>query len=372
MNRLILRSCRWQHRGWHGQAAAWPWRTLSMQADFSNRNHRGAVSFLNVSTVLLIVLATLLPAAHTLADDASKLESLSAYDAVREGNRLLEQGNAEGALQAYNHAGKLAPDALEVPFVKGVGNYDLKRFDDARQAFEKAVLSKDRKLATDAQYGIGAAHHAEALALLNNPPAAPDAGDPAASQQKEALQHLESAMQSYRGALANNPNHAAAREANSKAAHLWKKVKQEIQQQQQQQQQKQDSENKDENNEDQQQQQENQNDDQKNENKDSQEQQENQDSEQKQQESQENQSDEQKKENAQEQKSEEQQQKESAEQSEEKKQEEQTAAQQKEQRESQEQANRKLREMMQTVRDRQKNRREKIERVPVRPVEKDW
>lgn len=327
----------------------------------------------NLLTLLISALAVPQLQQNANADDASKLESLSAYDAVREGNRLLEQGNAEGALQAYNHAGKLAPDALEVPFVKGVGNYDLKRFDDARQAFEKAVLSKDRKLATDAQYGFGAAHHAEALALLNNPPAAPDANSAAESPQKEALQHLESAMQSYRGALANNPNHAAAREANSKAAHLWKKVKQEIQQQQQQQQQKQDSENKDENNEDQQQQQENQNDDQKNENKDSQEQQENQDSEQKQQqESQQNQSDEQKKENAQEQKSEEQQEQESAEQSEEKKQEEQTAAQQKEQRESQEQANRKLREMMQTVRDRQKNRREKIERVPVKPVEKDW
>lgn len=323
---------------------------------------------------ILLTLALVLSQSNrgALADDASKLESLSAYDAVREGNRLLEQGNAEGALQAYNHAGKLAPDALEVPFVKGVGNYDLKRFGDARQAFEKAVLSKDRKLATDAQYGVGAAHHAEALALLNNPPAAPEATGIAESPQKEALQHLESAMQSYRGALANNPNHAAAREANSKAAHLWKKVKQEIQQQQQQQQQNQDSEKKDENNEDQKQQ-ENQNDDQKNENKDSQEQQENQESEQKQQqESQQNQSDEQKKENAQEQKSEEQQQQESAEQSEEKKQEEQTAAQQKEQRESQEQANRKLREMMQTVRDRQKNRREKIERVPVKPVEKDW
>lgn len=304
--------------------------------------------------------------AEALPEPPANYETLDAREAVREGNRLLLQGNPEAALRAYDHAEKVAPDRLEVPFVKGIGNYNLKHFEDARQSFERALLSKDRKLATDAQYGIGAAHHAEALALLGA--AASGANPPDAPGPQEALRHLESAMQSYRRVLADHPHHAAAREADTKAAHLWRQVRRLLQEQQQQQQQNQKCDNPKEDSQD------NENQQQQNQSENNEQQPQEQTEENQQNQSEENaqqhpaQSQEQK--DAQEQPSEEQPQ--SAESNEEKQEEPPADTAQQEERESREQANRRLREMLQAIRDRQKVRREKLEPAPLAPVDKDW
>jgi Ca-activated chloride channel family protein len=282
-------------------------------------------------------------------DILADIEKLGAHDAVHEGNVRLLEGDSEWALKAYDHAGKLEPDALEIPFSKGIGHLNLKQYDEARRAFEKAALSRNKALAADAMYGIGAAHHAEALSKMTNP--------------QEALPQLEDAMQQYRRTLADYPDHRASREANAKAARMWRKVREQLQQQQQQQQSKDENKPEDKENQDQQEQQPS--------------------DDQKQQESDEHQQEQQqdgqpldKKDEQQAQQSEQEQENEEQQQqakSEEQKDEERQAAQAKEEdRNSQEQADRRLREMMQMLKNRQKTRKEKIEKAPVRPVDKDW
>lgn len=313
------------------------------------------------SRVMALVLVLDAGALFALADDPAPappaISVVSAYESVREGNQLLRDGKAEDALKVYDEAAKLAPDAREIPFARGIAQYELGRFDEARQSFQDAALSSNRALAADAAYGIGAAHHAEALAHSDDP--------------KQVLSRLEQAMSQYRALLANQPNHAFAREADSKAARMWKQVKQQLEQQQQQQDDQQQNQNQDQQQSDQQQQQQQQ-DQQDGENSQDQ-------SEQQQQQSQEQNSDEQKSQEnqqqagEQDQKSEDQSQQQSSQQEKAEEQDdeekEQAAS---EQRTSREQAERRLREMMQELRDRRKAKERPVERPLIAPVDKDW
>ena len=282
-------------------------------------------------------------AAATIAqagDEASK-PPISAPKAVREGNLLLKAGDAASALEHYRQAETAQPSAREIAFDRGLGHYALSQFDEARQAFEKAAGGAGDALADDAVYSAGACDHAEALANAANP--------------KAALSKLENAMQRYQSVLSRRPEHQPARDANYKAASMWRELKQKLEQQKQQQPQndQQDQNQQDENQEKQQ-------------------------------------SSEQQKENEQQerQSAQDQQQQQSQEKQEEKKQQSVSAEQQdnqdeqskeaqakeEEQKEdvSREQAERKLREMMQALRDRKKLRRQEVKRIPISPVDKDW
>jgi len=283
-------------------------------------------------------------AAATIAragDEASK-PPISAPKAVREGNLLLKAGDPASALEHYRQAETVQPSAREIAFDRGLGHYALGQFDEARQAFEQAAGGAGDALADDAVYSAGACDHSEALVGGANP--------------KAALSKLENAMQRYQSVLSRRPEHQPARDANYKAASMWRELKQKLEQQKQQQQQQNDQQDQNQQNENQEKQQ---------------------------------QSSEQQKDNEQkqEQSAKDQQQQQSQEKQEEKKQ--QSSAEQKENQEEQskeaqakeeeqkedvsrEQAERKLREMMQALRDRKKLRREEVKRVPISPVDKDW
>jgi len=272
-------------------------------------------------------------------DEASKLPT-TAPKAVREGNLLLKAGDAASALEHYRQAESLKPDAREIDFDRGLGHFALGQFDEAREAFEKAAGGKGDALADDAVYSAGASDHAEALAK--------------AAEPQLALSKLESAMRRYQSVLSRRPEHLAARDANYKAASVWRTLKQQLEQQQQQQpndQQDQNEEGEKQENQEQQPSQQQKNDEQK---------------EQKSAQNQEQQSQEEKAE----------QQQSSAEKEQDKKEEQskEAQAQQQEEKEqvSREQAERKLREMMQALRDRKKLRPEEVRKVPISPVDKDW
>ena len=238
-------------------------------------------------------------------------------DVVREANRRLREGEAEAALGAYDQAGKLLPDAREIAFGRGLANYDLKRFDEARAAFEQVAIEGTDALATDAQYGIGTCDHVEGLENTDNP--------------ELAISLLESAMRRSHRVLAENPHHQAALDANMKAASVWRRIK-EMQEQQQQQ-----SDDGEKDGEDQEQ------DGEKKEKKQSDE-----DQDQRQQGNDDKESDQQQE------------------------QPEQQSDEQKEQQVSREQAQRQLREMMQALRERKKARPRKVIKMPIAPVDKDW
>lgn len=298
------------------------------------------------------------------------LDQLEAPDAVREGNRLLRAGDAEQAMRAYDRAHELAPTAHEIDFDKGLAQFKLGDYEAARRAFENAALSSDDSLVDDAIYSIGNTYHAEALAKRDNP--------------QEAIPLLENAMQRYQSVLAGREDHEAAREANYKAASLWRTMKKQLEQQQQQQQQQQDSEQDEEQQEDQEQQQQQQSQQENQEQQDQQEQQsqdqqqDNQDQ-QSQQDHQDQQQDQQQESDQQEQQDQQspqnQEQQQDQEQSAEREQQDQQQQQAQAQRQAEEarrQAERQLRDLMQELRQRNKRKPEQQQPIRPAPVEKDW
>ena len=283
------------------------------------------------------------PSLETAASTSKNaaLQKLDPYRAVHEGNQRLLNGDAATALDYYDHARKLKPDAREVDFVQGLGHYALEEYEDARQAFQRAAGGLNDSLANDALYSLGTAYHAEALSSKEDP--------------QLALSHLESAMRQYHNVLANDPEHQAAQDANLKAATLWRNIKQVLEQQQQQQ----SDENQDQENEENEKKEDQEKKDQQpsDENKDPQ-------GQDKQQENQENQD--------QNESDKQDQQQQSSENDKKEQEEKQQQAQAKQQEEvSHEQAERKLREMMQALRERKKAKRQ-TQRVPIQPVDKDW
>lgn len=248
---------------------------------------------------------------------------LSAREIVREGNRRLAEGDAISALTAYDHADQLRPDAREIEYARGLAQFDLKDYDQAREAFSRAAATANDALAADAHYGLAACDHVEAL----------DNSD----DTERAMSLLESAMRRYHHVLDEQPNHEAALDANYKAASVWRRMKEMQQQQPPPQESDQNDENKDDEKEG--------------------------DEENQQQPSDENQDEEDQQQSSSENESEDQQPK---------KEEQQQSAEEKKKQVSREQAERQLREMMQALRQREKARKEAVMTIPLAPVDKDW
>ncbi len=140
----------------------------------------------------------------------------SAPALVREGNSALLAKDFEAALKRYTQAQSLRPDALELDFNRGLGLFAAGRLDEARRAFERASLSPDPGLAEGAHYGQAAVDHMQAMS---------------AEDLKQTVAQLEKAMRRYHDILQANPEHAPAREANRKAAMLWRQAREELQKQ---------------------------------------------------------------------------------------------------------------------------------------------
>ena len=272
------------------------------------------------------------PALEPAPEAASTFADMQAYEAVREGNRRLVAGDAALALSAYQRARELEPGAREIDFIEGLAHYAIKDYERARGAFEDAATSKQDSLVDDAIYSIGTTYHAEALANSENP--------------EQAIGQLENAMRRYQTVLANQPGHEAARNANYKAASMWRTLKERLEQQQQEQQQQQ-------------------------QNQDG----ESDDGEQEPQEGEKPDDDQQDQQNQQPSESEEpqdEQQQSQAQGSDEQQDQQQQSQAEQEEQQSKEQAQRKLRELMQALRDREKRRPERVQPVQVAPASKDW
>lgn len=286
----------------------------------------------------------------------------AAREAVHQGNQALRAGKPADALDAYARAQSIEPDAPEIAFSQGLAHYQLGDYGAARAAFEKAAVAPDRQLADDAMYSLGTAYHAEALAQVAEP--------------QVAMERLENAVQRYQSVLADAPDHAAAHDALRKAAVLRRQIREQMQQQQQPQPQNPSTDQQEEQSDQREQQSDSQQQDQQQapqeqEPSDSQEQgQEQQESpsEPSEQPSQDKPTDQPSAADQQEESSQRADAQDDASESEEASQ---TSAKEDE-RASREQAERRLREMMQALRDRQKQRREPPRRVPLAPVDKDW
>ncbi|MEK6800270.1 MAG: tetratricopeptide repeat protein [Planctomycetota bacterium] len=176
-----------------------------------------------MSALVLAVATWSLPAAAFVQDgppSPPKKALRSAPALVREANQLLLDNQPKEALDRYRQAEEVKPDAREIAFDRGLSHYRLGEFDAAREAFRRAGEGADA-LADDAAYGLGTCDHAEALASTQDP--------------KLAMSKLENAMRAYHDVLKRDRTHEAARDANLKAASMWRKIKQQLEQQQSQQ-----------------------------------------------------------------------------------------------------------------------------------------
>jgi len=282
-------------------------------------------------------------------------EDWKAYQAIHAGNQRLIDGDAATALEAYEHAAQLEPNAPEIPFVQGLAQYAQQDYESARQSFERAATAEDAQLANDALYSLGTTYHAQAFQQAQEDPEA-------------AIASLEQALQRYRMVLDQNPQHEQANDANRKAAAMRRQIREMMQQQEQEQESKDGEESEDQ-------------EDQDKENSDSDDQEKgDQDQDQEQQESDEDsepqdsdKQDESSKDGDEKDQDKEQESEssDSEDKEQEKEQKEQQAKQQQES-ETSKQAKRQLREMMQDMRDRKKNRKQPVQRMPIKPVEKDW
>ncbi len=125
--------------------------------------------------------------ANVKADEAAR----KAYDAVKEGNRLLGEEKFSDALKAYDEASRHAPQSPQVAYNRGLALYRLGQFEEARTAFQDAVKPSHPEIEAMAKYNLGRTAHAEAME---------HAGDP-----KQAIEDLSRAINFYQDALRTAP-----------------------------------------------------------------------------------------------------------------------------------------------------------------------
>ncbi len=301
-------------------------------------------------------------AASPQAQSESPPPSLNAPPAtvVRDANRMMNTGEIARALEQYRRVLDEHPDERAVLFNSGLANFQLGDYAAARDDFERASLSDDPKLSTDAMYGMAACDYAEALSLRQ-------------SDAKAGLKKTERALTGLHDVLLADPKHEGANDARLKASSLWNQIKQIIEQQPPQDQQQDDQNESDEEDESDQQQQEQQ---QQQSDQDQDQQQDQQSQEQQQQDQQQQDESEQEQQQAaeeQEQQESEQQQQQERQQAEESEEEQAAAAEEREDEEqTREEALRQLRRLMDRQRLNQERRRELTPPAPLPRVEKDW
>lgn len=82
-------------------------------------------------------------------------QAASAREAVRQGNRLYEQGKFADSLKMYEEALDKAPESDIVNFNAGTALYKQQQYDEAIDHFQKTILSDDASLRERAYYNLG-------------------------------------------------------------------------------------------------------------------------------------------------------------------------------------------------------------------------
>lgn len=158
--------------------------------------HRmSVIGFRRCSACRLFVLALLACAgfqSNAKADEAAR----KAYDAVKDGNRLLAEEKFAEALKAYDDAARHAPQSPQVAYNRGLALYRLGKFEEARKAFQDAIKPSHPEIEARAKYNLGRTAHAEAMEH--------------ASEPKQAIDDLSRAINFYQDALHLDPKQTDA------------------------------------------------------------------------------------------------------------------------------------------------------------------
>lgn len=149
-------------------------------------------------------------------------EPASAADWVDRGNAKFRQSRMIDALDAYRRADKLAPDSPQIAFNRGLAHYMLGETDKARELFNAALLTDDRRLEGRAKFNLGNCDYAGALSVQEENP-------------RQAVRLLTNAINYYCDSLDLLPDNTDARKNMQMARQLIKQIEEQLEQQKQQQ-----------------------------------------------------------------------------------------------------------------------------------------
>ncbi|MCH8963751.1 MAG: tetratricopeptide repeat protein [Planctomycetes bacterium] len=169
--------------------------------------------------IALVIAINAAMACATWAEDASPQEL------VRQANAHLQAGQYDEAIEKYEQAAELLPDAAEIAYNRAIGHYRKGDFENAKEQFITSLKTRDPELEAKAKFNLGNCAYAAALAKKDNIP--------------EAVEHLKSAILHYKDAIESNPQDTDAR-INIEMAQLLMKDLLDKQKQKQEEQQNQD------------------------------------------------------------------------------------------------------------------------------------
>ena len=178
---------------------------------------RGAVR----AMVLAVVLVGSVCPGEAWADER-QADRRAGAALVEKGNELLAEGRYADALAAYEKATEALPRSPEVVYNVGVASYMLGDYVRARDAFNRALVTRDPALEAKIKFNLGNVACTLASKIASNPP--------------EAIGLLKTGMGHYRDALELDPDDEDAR-INIELAQLFiKRLLDKLQQQQKEQQ----------------------------------------------------------------------------------------------------------------------------------------
>jgi Ca-activated chloride channel family protein len=146
---------------------------------------------------------------------------------VSEANEALSAGDYGKALQGYEQAAEIEPEALEIAYDQGIAYYRMGDYERAAEYFSRALSAEDASLDAKARFNLGNSAYATALQQQQ-------------TDAQAAIAKLEEATNRYREALDITPKDLDARANIERAQRLKELLLEQMQQQPQQQQQDQD------------------------------------------------------------------------------------------------------------------------------------
>lgn len=159
---------------------------------------------------------------------------------VAEANRAYHAGDVAQALEGYKQAEVTMPESPELAYNRAAAHYKLGQYVEAREYFNRSLATRDLSLEAKAKFNLGNVAYASAMEKL--------------ASLKEAIDLLKGAIGHYQDALEINPQDGDARANIEMAQLVIKDLLDKLKKQQQEQQQEgQDQEQEDESQQDQQQ-----------------------------------------------------------------------------------------------------------------------
>jgi Ca-activated chloride channel family protein len=149
------------------------------------------------------------------------------HELVSEANEALSAGDYGKALQGYEQAAEIEPEALEIAYDQGIAYYRMGDYEKAAEYFSRVLAAEDASLDAKARFNLGNSAYATALQQQQ-------------TDAQAAIAKLEEATNRYREALDITPNDLDARANIERAQRLKELLLEQMQQQPQQQQQNQD------------------------------------------------------------------------------------------------------------------------------------